>query len=176
VNTAGLTGFAISGATSVLAGYQAFASPYSSLANSERKLERVRLRLKELSPQRREEIDSQCRASNRKSLKDLEEELESLMDTYYRLSKGGDEMTFVKRHIPFSEFRQHVRKLDHDTRELFNDTLTTTVPHLDDMGFDPQNPGLATDRSSSSGSPIAFPVPNHPASSTSADVIRMVRV
>jgi hypothetical protein len=47
----------------------------------------------------------------------------SLMDAYYRLSKGGDEMSFVKRHIPYSEFRQHVRKLDRDTRGLFKDTL-----------------------------------------------------
>jgi hypothetical protein len=111
----------------------------------------------------------------------------SLMNTYYRLSKGCDEMAFVDRHIPFSKFRQHVRKLDRDTRGLFNDTLVkfpiytfsfdvnlimsialqaTTVPYLDDMGFDPKNPGLAMDRSSSSESSITFPIPNHPASST----------
>jgi hypothetical protein len=76
VNTAGLAGFAITGATSVLAGYQAYASPLSSLAESEKKLKSVRSRLQELSPQRREEIDSRCRASNCKSLKDLEGELD----------------------------------------------------------------------------------------------------
>jgi hypothetical protein len=76
VNTAGLTGFAVTGATSVLAGYQAYASPFASLAESEKKLKSVRSRLQELSPQRREEIDSQCRASNCKSLRDLEGELD----------------------------------------------------------------------------------------------------
>jgi hypothetical protein len=75
MNTAGLVGFTITGASSVLAGYQAYASPDASLAESQRKLERVRARLQELSPQQREEIDSQCRASNFKSLEDLEGDL-----------------------------------------------------------------------------------------------------
>ena len=75
VNTAGLTGFAITGATTVVAGYKAYASPCASLAESHTKLEGVRSRLQGLSPQRREEIDSQCRASNCKSLKNLEGEL-----------------------------------------------------------------------------------------------------
>ena len=85
------------------------------------------------------------------------------------------------RHIPYSEFRGHVRKLVHDARGLLNETLvnffiysssfdlnlimsivlqTTTVPYLDDMGFDPRNPRLVTDRSSSSESSIAFPTPS----------------
>jgi hypothetical protein len=76
VNSAGALGFAVTGATSILAGYQAYASPYALLAESERELERVRSRLQGLSPQRREEIDAQCRISNCKSLKDLEEDLD----------------------------------------------------------------------------------------------------
>lgn len=196
VNTAGITGLALTSAKFVTERYQAYASPCTSLAESERKLERVRSRLKGLSPQRREEIESQCRVSNCKSLKDLEEDLDlcvllimpspfqiqihdrvsSLMDTYYRLSKGCDKMTFMERHIPYSEFREHVRKLDDDTSVLFNDTLvklltyaspfdsnlimsivlqTTTVPHLDDMGFHlrTENPRLAVERLSTSESP-----------------------
>ena len=75
MNTLGLAGFAITGATNVLGSYQTYGSPYASLVESERKLERVRSRLQELSPQRREEIEAQCRASNSKSLKGLEAEL-----------------------------------------------------------------------------------------------------
>ena len=75
VNSAGLAGFAITGAKAVLAGYQAYASPYSWLAESERKMERVRSRLQGLTPQQRDEIDAKCRASNCKSLKNLEEDL-----------------------------------------------------------------------------------------------------
>lgn len=174
VNSTGIAGFAITGAASVLAGYQAYASPYTSLAESKRKLEEIKSRFQELSPQRREEIDSQCRASNSKTLKDLEGDLEMLINAYHRLNKGCDGMTLVERHIPYSKFRQHVRKLERDTRGLSNDIMTTTVPHLDDMGFDPQNPGLAMDRSSSSESSIGFP--NHPVSSTVVDIIPMTRV
>ena len=75
VNTAGITGLAFTGAKAVMEGYRDYASPYTSLAESERKLERVRSRLKELSPQRREEIESQCRVSNCRSLEDLERDL-----------------------------------------------------------------------------------------------------
>ncbi len=104
------------------------------------------------------------------------------MDMYYRLSKGCDEMTFIERHIPRSEFRKHVGKLDNDTRVLFNDTLvklltyassfdlnlimsivlqTTTVPYLDNMGFHLQteNPRLAVERSSTSESPKVSSTP-----------------
>jgi len=168
VNTAGLTGFAITGATTVLAGYKSYASPCASLAESKSMLETVKSRLQELSPQRREEIDAQCRASSCKSLKDLEGRLDFLMNAYYRLSSGSDKMTLVERHIPFSEFRQRVRKLDRDTKGLFKDTLSTTVPHLEDMGFDPQNLRLAMDRPSSSI--------DHPASSTVVDAIPMTRI
>jgi hypothetical protein len=90
-------------------------------------------------------------------------------------------MTLVGRHIPCTDFRKYVRKLDSDTRVLFDDTLvkfliyassfdlnlimsivlqTTTVPHLDDMGFDPQNPTLAVVRPSTSTSPDAPSTPS----------------
>lgn len=76
VNSAGVAGFAVTGATTVMAAYQVFASPYASLAESERILKGIRSRLQELSPQRREEIDLHCRVSNCKTLKDIEKELE----------------------------------------------------------------------------------------------------
>jgi hypothetical protein len=74
-NVAGLTSVAAQGA---VVGYQAYASPYTSLTDSERKLERVKSRLQGLSPQRREEIEMATRsqASNCKSLKDLEDKLQ----------------------------------------------------------------------------------------------------
>jgi hypothetical protein len=77
VNTAGLTGLAVTSAKSVLAGYQAYASPSTSLAESERKLERVRSLLQGLSDEKREEIEAQCRASNRRGLRDLENDLDT---------------------------------------------------------------------------------------------------
>lgn len=142
----GLTSFALTGAKGVLQGYQTFASPYTSLVESERKLERVRSRLLGLSPQRREEIEAsiQSNASGCKSLHDLEEQLEEcvlllndavsfdskfavrisrLLDMYYRLFKGYEEVTFSTRHNPFSEFRKHVAKLERDAMGLLNDTL-----------------------------------------------------
>lgn len=119
----------------------------------------------------------------------IHDRVSSLTDAYYRLSRGCDTMSLVERHMPCSEFRKYVRKLDRDTEGLFNDTMvkfliytssfdlnlivsiilqTSTVPHLDDMGFDLQNPILAMDRSSSSESSSAFS--HHPASSTDSDV------
>jgi hypothetical protein len=71
-----------------VAGYQAYASPSTSLTESERKLERVRLRLQGLSPQRREEIEIAIRsgASNCKSLTDLEKQLEACVLLVYAVS------------------------------------------------------------------------------------------
>jgi hypothetical protein len=76
--TAGITTIAYSGAKGVIASYQTYASPTTSLIQSEKKLERVRSRLQGLSPQRREEIETVIRsnASDFKSLKDLEEQLD----------------------------------------------------------------------------------------------------
>jgi hypothetical protein len=74
VNTAGVAGLAVTGAKTAMTGYQVYVSPSGSLAESERRLERVRSRLQELSPKQREEIDVYCRASNCKSLQDLEDD------------------------------------------------------------------------------------------------------
>ena len=143
VNTAGVTGFAITGATTVLAGYQTYVSPYASLAESERKLDKVQSRLQELTPQQREEIDARSRASGSKGLTVLEKELikyvllndavsfqiqthgwvSSLRYKFYRLSMGCDEMSFMERHIPFSQLRERVRQLVNHSRALFKDTL-----------------------------------------------------
>ena len=142
-NTAGLAGFAITGATSVLAGYQTQVSPYASLAESEKKLEKVQSRLWELTPQQREEIDARSITSKSRCLKDLEEDLisyvllndavfyqfqihgwvSSLKSSYYRLIKGCDEISFMERHIPCSQFRRLVRQLVAESRNLFTDTL-----------------------------------------------------
>ena len=77
-STAGVTTFAIGGAKGILAGYQTYASPYTSLTEVEKRLERVRSRLQGLSPKRREEIEIATRSESftGSSLESLEEELE----------------------------------------------------------------------------------------------------
>ena len=77
-SAAGLTSFAISGAKGVAEGHQAYASPYTSLKDTEGKLKRVRSRLQELSPNRREEIEIATRSESftGSSLETLERELE----------------------------------------------------------------------------------------------------
>jgi hypothetical protein len=77
-STAGVTTFAIGGAKGIIAGYQTYASPHTCLAESERRLERVRSRLQGLSPKRREEIEIAARSEsfNGSSLEYLEGDLE----------------------------------------------------------------------------------------------------
>jgi len=136
-STAGLTGFALGGAKGVIAGYNAFISPNTALAESERKLKRVRSQLNGLSPQRRKEIEiaTQSRSSSCTNLTGLENQLQDLMDMHCRLSKRCDESTFVERNIPFSEFRGLVSRLEVLARRLLNDTLKTTVPCVDDITY-----------------------------------------
>jgi hypothetical protein len=94
----GITAFALTGASGAVAGYQSCNSASHSLTESERKLERVRSRLKGLSPQRREEIEAtQGNASGCKSLKDLEEQLEEcvlLIDAVLRFKIHGGSLDF----------------------------------------------------------------------------------
>jgi hypothetical protein len=73
-STAGITTFAIGGAKGIVAGYQTYASPHTCLTESERRLEKVRLRLQGLSPKRREEIEIASRRGS-PSLKYLEDQL-----------------------------------------------------------------------------------------------------
>ena len=77
-STAGVTTFAIGGAKGIIAGYQTYVSPYTSLTEAERKLERVKSRLQGLSPKRREEIEIAIRSGslNCSSLDTLEKKLE----------------------------------------------------------------------------------------------------
>lgn len=84
-NMAGLTSFSITGAKGAVAGYQTYASPYTSLTESERMLERVRSRLQGLSEQRRDEIEIATRsnASKCKSLKDIEGQLQECVLLIY---------------------------------------------------------------------------------------------
>jgi len=168
-NMAGLTSFAITGAKGAVAGYQAYASPYTSLTESERKLERVRSRLQGLSEQRRDEIEIAIRskASNCKSLKDLEGQLQDLMDMHCILSKGYGEATFAERHLPYSKFRKNVSDLQKVASELLNDTLTTTVPYLMDKGFSPEDPRWP----SSPESPDAVSTPSTPLPDADASTI-----
>ncbi|KAF8484115.1 hypothetical protein F5888DRAFT_1641216, partial [Russula emetica] len=156
-NIAGITSFAAQG---VVAGYQAYASSYTSLTESERTLERVRSRLQGLSPQQREEIEIATRNSayNRKSLKAIEKELQELMNKYCVLIKEYGEVTFAERHLPFSEFRKEVSDLECEASILFKDTLTTTVPSSMDKGSSPENPWWP----SSSESPDAVSTPSTP--------------
>lgn len=63
-STAGVTTFAISGAKGILATYQTYYSPYTSLTAAERKLKRIRSRLQGLSPKRREEIEIATRSES----------------------------------------------------------------------------------------------------------------
>ena len=75
-NTTGITAAAYSGVQLVMAGYR-YASPYTTLAESEKKLKRVKSRLQGLSPQRREEIETASRGKDdSKSLEHLEEQLD----------------------------------------------------------------------------------------------------
>lgn len=77
-STAGVTTFAIGGVKGIIAGYQTYASPYTSLTGAERRLKRVKSRLQGLSPKRREEIEIATRngSFNGSSLETLEERLE----------------------------------------------------------------------------------------------------
>jgi hypothetical protein len=56
-STAGVTTFAIGGAKGIVAGYRTYASPHTSLMETERRLERVKSRLQGLSSKQREEIE-----------------------------------------------------------------------------------------------------------------------
>jgi len=140
-STTGVTAAAYSGVHVVVAGYHAYISPNTSLMESERKLRRVKSRLQGLSPRRRGEIEAATRSydSGCKSLENLEELLDDLTDMYCRLCKRSEEATFTERHNPYSEFREQVSGLVQDAKALFNDTMNTTVPFMDDIGFDPKS-------------------------------------
>lgn len=76
-NTAGITGFALTGVQGAIAYYRASISPNASLAKSERILIRVRSRLQGLTPQQREEIEIAARSvsSEFTSMEQLEKQL-----------------------------------------------------------------------------------------------------
>ena len=63
-STTGITAVAYSGVKGVVASYQTYASPSTSLKESERKLKRVRSQLNGLTSQRREEIETATRSSS----------------------------------------------------------------------------------------------------------------
>jgi hypothetical protein len=145
-NTTAITTAAYSGVQFVLAGYR-YASPYTTLAESEKKLKRVKSRLQGLSPRRREEIETASQGKDdSKSLELLEEQLDecvllvdvfsfsnskftvgvpSLVNMYCRLSKRCDEARFPERHNPYSEFRIQVSGLEQSAKALLNDTFVS---------------------------------------------------
>jgi len=178
-NIASTTGITTAACSGVVAGYQAYNSAFNSLAESERKLKKVESRLRGLSEERRKEIEraTQSESSDCISLQSLEAQLEALMDTHCRLSNRFDAVSFSERHNPFSEFRKYVSKFESDARVLLNDTLTTTVPHINDMGFNPKIPKrtIAIERpsiSSVESSEVYFTT----ALSSDANVMSMSRI
>ncbi|KAF8462090.1 hypothetical protein DFH94DRAFT_788689 [Russula ochroleuca] len=142
-STTGITAVAYSGVKGVVASYQTYASPSTSLKESERKLKRVRSQLNGLTSERREQIEIATRSRSSDpgclSLGGLEIQLQALLDTYCRLSKRYEEATFTERHFPYSEFRHRVSRLEDRAKALLNDTLKTTVPFVDDIEFDHEN-------------------------------------
>jgi len=122
--------------------YQAHGSPQASLENSGRKLEKIRLRLQGLSPQRREEIEVATQLGtfgneNSRTLADIEKELQDLSDTLCRLNKRYERASWRERYLPFTQFRSLVATLEVKVKTLLNDTWNTTVPYVDDIEFDP---------------------------------------
>ena len=83
-STAGLTAFGYTGVKGVVAGYYAYLSPDGSLAESEKKLKRVQSRLKELSPERRKEIESASKKGQNQSPAECSplQGLETRLETY----------------------------------------------------------------------------------------------
>jgi hypothetical protein len=61
-DVAGVVTVVYGGAQSVAAGYKAFYSPYTSLQESEKKLDKIRRRLEGLSEVRRNEIETEIAA------------------------------------------------------------------------------------------------------------------
>jgi len=150
-----VTGFAVTT-------YKSYGSPYTSLTKSEKKLERVRAKLKEvreLSPEQRAEIETAIRSQDVgfTSLEDLEEQLKDLSNMFSRLSKRYEDATLAERHFPspYSQIRSRVSTLEILAKALLNDTLKTTVPSLDDIDFDPNT---LRERPSSSESPDPNPL------------------
>lgn len=83
-NIAGLTSFAVTGAKGAIAGYQAYGSPYTSITETERILEKIKSRLLGLSDQRRNEIEIAAQGNpNCKTLKDIEGQLQRCVSLIY---------------------------------------------------------------------------------------------
>jgi len=148
--TAGITSAALTtGVKYAVKGYQNYASPYSSITGSEKKLERIKSRLHGLSPQQREEIATRSESSTCTSLACLEDDLvscvllidavsfelkftvgiSSLTNMYYRINKRYEEATFRERHNPYSQFRIGVARLENHAKALLNDTLVKISYH-----------------------------------------------
>jgi len=136
---AGLYLFTATGAKAINNTYQATASPYTSLTESEKKLKRVESRLQGLSVKQREEIEAtQHTTSNDesfKSIEDLEQALEGLFNVHCRLSNWYEDANVWDRHRPFTQFRRRVAEFERNAKGLLHDTLKTTVPCIDDINF-----------------------------------------
>lgn len=89
-STVGVTATAYSGVQVVAKGYQTYISPDTALMESEKKLKRVRSRLRGLSQRRRDEIEAATQSydSGCKSLENLEEQLDEcviLMPSFFQI-------------------------------------------------------------------------------------------
>jgi len=143
---AGLYLFTTSGAEAINNTYQAIASPYTSLTESEKKLKRVKSRLQGLSVKQREEIEA-------KSIEDLEQALEDLLDVHCRLSNRYDDANVWERHRPFSQLRRRVAEFEINAKGLLHDTLKTTVPCIDNINFGTSDDSMARPANSQSPAP-----------------------
>jgi hypothetical protein len=52
--------------------------------------------------------------------------IRSLMNAYCRLSERRDEATFIERHLPYSQFRDRVSRLEDRAKGLLKDTMVSS--------------------------------------------------
>jgi hypothetical protein len=127
--------------------YQFHGSPNASLENSRKRLDKVRSRLQEITPQRREEFEIAARMNTSnggtiKSIENLEEQLEecvlltracdfkfkftvhvsSLSDTLCRLTKWYEHASVLDRHLPCTQYRLRVVNFENKVKALLDDT------------------------------------------------------
>ena len=151
-NTAGVAGAILTGGSSIVAGYQAYASPYATLTECMEKLEQVRKQIDGISEQRRLKIESAANqpGATCKRLEDLEEQLQeyvllnitcslsysyplgvsSLSDVQCRLSKRYEETGLIMRHIPKTQLREKITGLENEVKMLQQDTWVIVIPFL----------------------------------------------
>jgi len=162
--------------------YRTFYSPFSSIEDSGRVLQKVQSRLQMLSPQRREQIEAACQreSSSRETpngLESLERELEDLFDLYCELKIQYEEMSFTESHLPWTLFRERVAALKERAKALLKDTYKTTTQYPS-VGFgSPVEPAAAPNTLPRLPSPnLMAAITAELGSSPGADNIPMARI